>query len=98
MSAKVAKPPRLWSEIQIWAVRGWRIAVQVFSPSAHVSFVPTLSALTPYLRRQLLAYGKRLWLSVQGELVIVELSSGQLRRLGTQGVCPPEQGRLSMHT
>jgi hypothetical protein len=87
---EIAKPPSLMErEIQIWAVPlDGRSPVQAVSYPAGVSFVPTLSDLTPYLRRQFSPDGTRLALSVQGELVIVDLSSGQVGRLGTQGVLP----------
>ena len=87
---EIAKAPSLMErEIQIWAVPlDGGSPVQAVSYPAHVSFVPTLSDLTPYLRRQFSPDGTRLALSVQGELVIVDLSSGGVRPLGTQGVLP----------
>jgi hypothetical protein len=87
---EIAKPPGLMErEIQIWAVPlDGGSPVQAVSYPAHVPAVSTLADLTPYLRRQFSPDGTRLVLSVQGELVIVDLSSGQVRRLGTQGVLP----------
>jgi dipeptidyl aminopeptidase/acylaminoacyl peptidase len=82
-------PSGFQRDVQIWAVPlDGGSPVQAVSYSAGVSMISTLSDLTPYLRRQFSPDGARLVLSVDGELVIVDLSSGQVRRMGTQGVLP----------
>lgn len=87
---ELAKPPsQMEREVQIWAVPlAGGSPVLVVSYPAFVPVIESLSDLTPYLRRQFSPDGTRLVLSIQGELVIIDLSSGQVRRLGTQGVLP----------
>ncbi len=43
---------------------------------------------TPYLRRQFSPDGRQLALSIDGELVVVELETGRVRRLGVSGSFP----------
>ena len=85
-----AQPPSLMQrEVQIWAVPlDGGSAVQAVTYSAAVPLIEGLSDLTPYLRRQFSPDGMRLVLSVQGELVIVDLATGVVHRLGAQGVGP----------
>jgi WD40 repeat protein len=87
---ELARPPsQMERDVQIWAVPlGGGSPVLAVSYPAFVPVVESLSDLTPYLRRQFSPDGTRLVLSIQGELAIVDLSSGEVRRLGTQGVLP----------
>jgi Tol biopolymer transport system component len=76
-------------DVQIWAVPlDGGSPVQAASYPAAVPLIEGLSDLTPYLRRQFSPDGMRLVLSVQGELVIVDLATGVAHRLGAQGVGP----------
>jgi dipeptidyl aminopeptidase/acylaminoacyl peptidase len=85
----VQLPSQMQREVQIWAVPvDGGSPVQAVSYPAAVPLIESLSDLTPYLRRQFSPDGMRLVLSVQGDLVIVDLATGAARPLGAPGVGP----------
>lgn len=80
----------MWGSLEVWA-----IPLDGGSPLLAFSYpVPTggipeaIFDNAPYLRRQFSPDGARVVVSVNGELVVVDLASAQSRRLGVSGYYP----------
>jgi hypothetical protein len=87
---QVPYPQNIWAEVQIWAVpldgRAPRVA---FAYDVSTGGIPeAIFDNTPYLRRQFSPDGTRMVISVDGQLVTVDLPTGRVTSLGVQGFYP----------
>lgn len=87
---QVPYPHLIWAEIQIWA-----IPLDAGTPRLAFAYDVSLGGVpeaifdnTPYLRRQFSPDGTRMAVSVGGELMVVDITSGQVRPLGVSGYFP----------
>jgi hypothetical protein len=87
---RIAEPSNLRARVEIWGVPlsgGPARLAYAYSTSTGGAPETALDA-APYLRRQFSPDGKQLVISVDGELVIVELETGAARPLGLPGTFP----------
>ena len=87
---QVPYPHNIWAEVQIWA-----IPVDAGAPRLAFAYDVSLGGVpeaifdnTPYLRRQFSPDGRRMVVSVGGQLMVVDITSGQVRPLGVSGFFP----------
>jgi len=78
------------AEVQIWAIPlGAGAPRLAFAYDVPLGGVPeAIFDTTPYLRRQFSPDGTRMVVSVGGQLVVVDIASGQVRVLGVSGYFP----------
>jgi hypothetical protein len=86
----VPYPHLIWAEVQIWA-----IPLEAGTPRLAFAYDVSLGGVpeaifdnTPYLRRQFSPDGTRVVVSVGGELMVVDITTGQVRSLGVSGFFP----------
>jgi WD40 repeat protein len=81
---QVPYPHNIWAEVQIWAIPLDAGAPRLaFSYDVSVGGVPeAIFDNTPRLRRQFSPDGMRVVVSVNGSLVVIDLTTGQVRPLG----------------
>jgi hypothetical protein len=87
---RVPRPERNRIEVQIVAVPvGGGAAKTVVAFDAAIPANPNgISDTTPYLRRQFSPDGRRMVLSIDGQLVVIDLVTGRAKPLGVQGFYP----------
>ncbi len=86
----VPRPQNTTIDVQIWAVPlGGGAPKPVFAYEAPSGGIPeAILDNAPYLRRQFSPDGKQFVVSIGAQLVIVDLPTGQARRLGVTGYFP----------
>ena len=87
---QVPYPHNIWAEVQIWA-----IPLDAGEPRLAFTYDVSLGGIpeaifdnTPYLRRQFSPDGTRMVVSVAGQLMVVDIATGQVRPLGVPGYFP----------
>ncbi len=87
---QVPYPHNIWAEVQVWAIPlAAGVPRVAFAYDVSLGGVPeAIFDNAPYLRRQFSPDGTRVVVSVNGGLVVVDLTSGQVQPLGVSGYFP----------